>query len=276
MDLVIQGNGIQTQDLGKLAQLLGASAVEAISPQAFRFRGSSRSDRVADYCAHARLDYAYIPNDRKLANFGLLVMDMDSTLITIECIDEIADILGIKPKVAAVTAATMRGEIAFSESLQRRVALLAGIEESVLAHVYEQRLKITPGAERLLEKTKAAGLKTLLVTGGFTYFTERLKVRLGIDYVSSNTVEITGGRLTGRISGPMFSAQAKADQMRRVCKEIGLGKNQAIAIGDGANDLRMMADAGMSVAYKAKQIVGKRATHVLNHSGLDGVLNLFS
>ncbi len=255
--------------------LSGASAIESINAKAFRLRDGVGMDGVSDYCAQAKLDYALVPIDRKLTDYGLAVVDMDSTLITIECIDEIADIHGIKPKVAAVTAATMRGEIDFSESLRRRVALLAGLEESVLERVYEQRLKLSPGVERMIGEMKADGLKILLVTGGFTYFTERLQARLEIDYVASNTVEIASGRLTGGISGTMFSAQAKADEMHRVRKEIGLKSSQVIAIGDGANDLRMMAEAGISIAYKATPIVRKQATHALNYTGLDAVLNLF-
>lgn len=263
-------------EVAQLSRRSKARSSERLGPTAWRLRHGVRFNGIADYCAHAALDHAFVPEDRALADFGLLVMDMDSTLITIECIDELADLQGIKPQIAALTAATMEGEIDFSESLRRRVALLAGLDAAALDRVYEERLKLTPGVDIMLQTLRAARLKTLLVTGGFSFFAQRLKKRLGIDFVASNDVEIVDGRLTGKIHGPMFSADAKADALNRIRQELGLEKRQVIAIGDGANDLRMMAQAGVSIAYRAKPQVQRQATHALNHTNLDGVLNLFT
>jgi phosphoserine phosphatase len=169
----------------------------------------------------------------------------------------------------------MRGEIDYPESLRRRVALLAGLQESALERVYQERLRMTAGADALLAACKKHGVKLLLVSGGFTFFTERLKGRLGLDYTISNTLEIKHGRLTGNVSGDIVDAQAKAAKFISVLREIRATKEQSVAIGDGANDLKMMAEAGLSVAFRAKPVVRAQATCALNWSGLDGVLNLF-
>jgi phosphoserine phosphatase len=202
-------------------------------------------------------------------------MDMDSTLITIECIDEIADFVGKKNEVAAITASAMRGEIDWPESLRQRVALLAGLDETVLQRVYEERLVLSPGAELLIATAKKAGINTLLVSGGFTFFTERLKTRLGLDFAFSNTLDIVDGKLTGRVTGVLCDAASKAQHVRETAASLGLQKAQIIVIGDGANDLHMMREAGMSVAYRAKPVVQAEATVAINYVGLDGVLALF-
>jgi phosphoserine phosphatase len=202
-------------------------------------------------------------------------MDMDSTLITIETIDELADMQGLKPQVAAITAQAMRGEIEYNESLARRVALLQGLDETAMDRVYEERLRLSPGAEQLLAAARDAGLKTLLVSGGFTRITDRLKARLQLDYTRSNTLAVSDGRFTGVVVGDIVNADVKRDELLRVRAAIGARRDEVIAIGDGANDLKFMAEAGVSIAYHAKPVVRAQATYALNHVGLEGVLPLF-
>jgi phosphoserine phosphatase len=200
---------------------------------------------------------------------------MDSTLVTIESIDEMGDMLGIKDRVAAITAAAMRGEIDYPESLRRRVALLAGLEEQALEHICEERMHLSPGAEELVLRCRNHGIRTLLVSGGFNFFTAWLQQRLGIDDTLSNTLEIRDGRLTGRVLGGIVDGHAKAQKLRDEIALLGIDAARALAIGDGANDIPMMAIAGVSVAYRAKPAVREHATHALDYAQLDGVLNLF-
>jgi len=228
------------------------------------------------YCGAHRLYYAFVAPGATLADFGLVAMDMDSTLITIECIDEIADFCGLKAEVAAITEASMRGEIKdFNESLTRRVALLKGLDASALERVYEERLQLSPGAENMLAGARAAGLKTLLVSGGFTFFTEKLKARLGLDFTRANTLEIVDGKLTGKVVGEIVNADVKARTLRETCAQLGIATERAIAMGDGSNDLKMMAEAGLSVAFRAKPVVRESASVAFNFVGLDGLLRLF-
>jgi phosphoserine phosphatase len=232
--------------------------------------------KISAYCAGQAIDCACVPASLSLERFGLAVMDMDSTLISIETIDEIADLQGLRAEVAAITDSAMRGEIEYAESLRQRVALLAGEDEAALRRVYDERLRLNPGAETLLAGLRQRGIKTMLLSGGFTFFTDRLKARLGFDYAAANTLEIIDGKLTGRLLGDVLDAQGKEDWLVRVRDELGLGKEQVIAIGDGANDIKMLAAAGFGVAYHAKPIVRAQATCALNHVGLDGVLNLLA
>ena len=204
----------------------------------------------------------------------LLVTDMDSTLISIECIDEIADMQGIKAQVSAITEAAMRGELDFAASLTQRVALLKGLPESSLQRVYDERLRLNPGAEKLIAYLKQSSVKLALVSGGFTFFTEQLKQRLGLDYTLANTLEVRNGVLTGRVEGDIIGAQAKADLLLQLSNELSLDKHQVIAMGDGANDLLMLDEAGLSVAYHAKPTVQTQTAIQLNHSGLDAVIDL--
>jgi phosphoserine phosphatase len=203
-------------------------------------------------------------------------MDMDSTLITIECIDEIAALRGIGDDVAAITAAAMRGEIDFRASLERRVGLLAGLPVADLARVYDERLQLSSGAQRLLDTCRRIGVKTLLVSGGFTFFTERLQSRLALDHSLANVLEIVDGRLTGRMLGDIVDANAKAARFAELADRYRGDDGIAVAIGDGANDLPMLACADVSVAYRAKPRVRAQAMHAIDHCGLDAVLNLFS
>ena len=216
----------------------------------------------------------YHGQTRQLSEFKLVAMDMDSTLITIECIDEIADMQGLKPQVAEITEAAMRGEIEFQESLIRRVGLLKGLEASALQKVYDQRLHLSLGAENMLKQVQAAGLKTLLVSGGFTFFTDRMKSRLNLDYTHANVLEIIDDKLTGKVIGTIVDADEKKRTVEKVCTELGISPQQTIVMGDGANDLKMMGIAGLSVAFRAKPVVRAQANVALNFVGLDGVLNL--
>jgi phosphoserine phosphatase len=206
---------------------------------------------------------------------------MDSTLINIESLDEVAAMAGKGAEVAAITEAAMRGEIAdYKESLRRRVAMLAGADAALLGRIYEEKLRFNDGAELLVRACRQAGLKALLVTGGFTFFAERIRERLGFDFTRANELEIAGGRLTGQVTGPgggeIVDADGKAQAVRDACAQLECATDQAIVIGDGANDLKMMELAGLSVAYRAKPIVRKQATYALDHTPLSGVLQWFA
>lgn len=274
MRLVVQGP-LALQHLDHFAGLAGGSFIQ-MSGSAFRLDVDSPVAEISAYCDAQQLDCAFVPDSLTLEKIGLAVMDMDSTLITIECIDETADMYGLKPQVAAITECAMRGEIEFAESLRRRVALLEGLDEGALQRVYDERLRLSPGAEFMIAELRKNGIKTLLVSGGFTFFTDRLKSRVGLDYAQSNTLEIVDGKLTGKVLGKILDAQGKADALNRLREELGLHKEQVIAIGDGANDLKMMTAAGAGIAYHAKPVVRAQATFALNHVGLEGVINLFS
>ena len=279
--LIVQADDIETGDLKTLHALSGASGIEQIrgdfKHQAFRLLTADIQSkaRVQAHCELAQIDFAFMHTNAALANFGLIAMDMDSTLITIECIDEIADYAGKKKEVAAVTAAAMRGEIDWSASLRQRVLALANLPASTLQHVYDERLKFSPGAERLIAAAKRADIRLLLVSGGFTFFSEKLKARLGFDYAFSNTLEIVDGNLTGQVLGPLCDAAAKAKHVQSTASLLTLQPEQVLVIGDGANDLAMMALAGTSIAYRAKTVVRAQASVALSHVGLDGVLALF-
>jgi phosphoserine phosphatase len=275
-DLVIQGLDVETADLKALAKLAAATGIEQLAPTAFRLRGGRPAEGIPEYCEPRRLDHAFVPRERRLADFRLLVMDMDSTLITIETIDELADMVGLKGEVAGITAQAMRGEIEYDESLTRRVALLEGLEEAALQRVYDERLKLTPGAELLLHKAQSLGLVTLLVSGGFTYVTDRLKSRLGLDHCHSNVLEISGGKLTGKVLGAIVNADGKREALLRVRDDLGIAREAIVGIGDGANDLKFLAECGVSIAYHAKPIVRDKTTHALNHVDLAGVPHLFN
>jgi len=279
VDLVVQGPALADADLPALLALAQASGHETLTAAhdpAFRLLAPRARDGVVEAC-HARgLDAAFVPRGRRRDRVRLIAMDMDSTLITIECIDEIADMLGIRREVSAITASAMRGEIDFRESLTRRVALLEGLPVEALQRVYDERLALSSGAERMLAGFAAVGARSLLVSGGFTFFTDRLQARLGLDYTLSNVLAIRDGRLTGRIEGAIVDANGKASAFARHREELARGDGIAVAIGDGANDLPMLRVADISIAYRAKPVVRAQATHAIDHCGLDAVLNLFA
>ena len=279
--LVVQAPVLADADLSHLQTLVQARRDVDLAPHALRMT-DVRDDAetraaVKTYCTEAGIDWAFVEPGARLTDWKVLAMDMDSTLISIECIDEIADMAGLKAQVSAITEAAMRGEITdFKDSLRRRVALLRGLPLDALQQVYIERLKLNPGAERLVSTARDMGVKTLLVSGGFTWFTGRLKERLNLDAAYANTLSVDAqGRLTGDVDGDILDAQAKADHLVAFAKLHGALPSQAIAMGDGANDLTMMGVAGLSVAYHAKPVVRDQATRSINVCGLDSVLNWF-
>lgn len=280
MNLVLQGPNARRSVLDGIAALAAPQRIVPLSAHAIRceqFGYSLELRQAIELAAHAaQVDATFIEAGRSLADFRLVAMDMDSTLITIECIDEIADMQGLKPQVAEITEAAMRGELDFADSLTRRVALLEGLDASALERVYAERLQVSMGGEAMLAAIKAAGLKTLLVSGGFTFFTERLQKRLGLDFVHANELEIVDGKLTGRVVGGIVDAEEKKRTVERVCAQLGATPRQAIVMGDGANDLKMMKISGLSVAFRAKPVVYQQADVALNFSGLDGLLNILA
>ncbi|MDD2926459.1 phosphoserine phosphatase SerB [Rhodoferax sp.] len=221
-----------------------------------------------------------IAGPMSLRDFKLIAFDMDSTLINIECVDEIADAVGRKAEVAAITEAAMQGQISdYKESLRQRVALLQGVTLDQMDQIYQQRLQLNPGAAELVAACKQAGLKVLLVSGGFTHFTDRIRDRLGIDFTRANVLEVANGALTGRMVdqpwGDICDGAEKRTMLLQTCQALGISPKQAIAMGDGANDLPMMGEAGLSVAYHAKPAVRAYANVCINSGGLDRLLSVF-
>jgi phosphoserine phosphatase len=234
---------------------------------------------------HAATDYApgleVKPSVKKrpLSDFKLIAFDMDSTLINIECVDEIADAVGRKAEVSAITEAAMRGEIAdYKESLRQRVALLKGVHADSMESVYRERLRLNPGAAELVAACKKVGMSVLLVSGGFTFFTDRVRDELAIDFTRSNVLEIEDGLLTGSMVdqpwGDICDGEEKKKMLLQTCVQLGISPLQAIAMGDGANDLPMMSVAGLSVAYHAKPQVREQAMVAINEGGLDRLLEV--
>ena len=217
----------------------------------------------------------------RLADFKLVAFDMDSTLINIECVDEIAEAAGRTAEVSAITEAAMRGEIAdYKESLRCRVALLKGVPEAALHEVYSKHLQLNPGVERFVQACQTAGCKTLLVSGGFTFFSDRVRQRLGLDFARANVLEIEAGQLTGRLVGRPWGDIVDGAEKRRVvlevCELMGIEPAQAIAVGDGANDLPMMGAVGLSIAYHPKPAVQELAMVAIMNGGMDRALELFT
>lgn len=275
MNLVVQGAAVTAAQAAELVRMSGAAASETLGPRAIRLRGVTRREDVGAWCMERRLDHAWVPEGRRFAGLRLLAMDMDSTLITIECIDEIGGFIDKKQEIAAITAQAMRGEIDYPESLRRRVSLLAGLGIDILERVYLEKLQLSPGAEALIQRCKQHDIRLLLVSGGFSFFTERLRTRLGLDDTLSNVLDVENGKLTGRVLGGIVDADEKAAKFKAMAQRLGASRAQTVAIGDGANDLKMMSEAGISIAYRAKPVVRTKATHALDYSGLDGVINLF-
>lgn len=278
MRLVVQGPAISMAHLSHIHGLVGGHTQFMQVAQHAYYLPVAEGDYidVKTFCASQQIDCALVQDAHRLQKMGLCVMDMDSTLIAIECIDEIADMMGLKPQVAEITEAAMRGELDFSASLRKRVALLQGLPETALQRVIDERLRFNPGAQAWIDACKQHGIKTMVVSGGFTFFADHVKKTLGLDYAVSNTLEIVDGKLTGQIVGDIVDAQRKADELIKLRDQLGLAAAQTIAIGDGANDLKMMAVAAVGVAYHAKPVVQEQAMYALNVTGLDGVANLLT
>ena len=278
MRLVVQGRAVSVAHLTHIHRLIGGSTqFMQIAEHAYYLpTNESNIELVRQFCAEQHVDCALVPDAQRLSHFGLAVMDMDSTLISIECIDEIADMMGIKPQIAEITEAAMRGELDFAASLRKRVSLLKGLPESALQRVIDERLQLNPGAREWIAACKANNIKTMVVSGGFTLFANHTQSLLGLDYAVANTLEIIDGKLTGHILGDIVDASRKAHELEKLRDALGLNVSQTIAIGDGANDLKMMSSAGVGVAYHAKPVVQAQATYALNFVGLDGIANLFT
>ncbi len=237
----------------------------------------NQREHLRSITAQFNSDLCFLKPDLISTDIKVLAMDMDSTLINIECIDEIADFTGKKAAVAQITEATMRGEIKdFKESLRRRVTLLEGVSAEALESVYRERLQPNPGAAELLAGASQRGIYTLLVSGGFTFFTEKMRQDLGFKQTQANTLEIIDGKLTGRVLGDIVDGAAKAAHLDQACRQLGCTKTNAITMGDGANDLMMMNGSGISVAYKAKPVVKEKADAAFDRVGLDAALLLIS
>jgi phosphoserine phosphatase len=275
--LVVQHPALPDSAVGAFAAAVGrAPGLRVDALAAWKDVGISAAQvtRLAEQWA---VDAEIVPAGARLTDYRLIAFDMDSTLITVECVDEIADYAGRKTEVAAITEAAMRGEIAdYDESLRRRVALLEGLPVTVLQQVYDRRVRTSPGAERLIGECRRAGLKVMVVSGGFTFFTDRLRTRLGLDYTHASSLGVANGRLTGGLVGEIVNAEVKKRVVEEVCADAGITPAHAIVVGDGANDLKMMSIAGMSVAYRAKPIVRSETTHAINHCGLDAILGFFA
>lgn len=267
--------------INEISQFHQIDKVEAKTNQAAILRlekpiSNEEKNKLRNHCLLHNTDLVILKRGFDPNQIKLLAMDMDSTLINIECIDEIADAAGRKKEVSEITEAAMRGEIKdFSESLRRRVELLAGVPESALHDVYQNRLKLNPGAENLIKGAKDRGWHTLLVSGGFNFFTEKLALKLGLDETHANTLEVINGLLTGRVLGKIVDGQAKADYVQARSIQMGLNPSCAVVMGDGSNDLPMMAHAGLSIGYRAKPIVKEKADGAFDHVGLNAVLNIF-
>jgi phosphoserine phosphatase len=276
--VILQAPRLLRDDIERLAAVACASGVQELTPTAVRLLGVAPDTQteVMALAQAAHMDAAWLESIRRLADCKLLAMDMDSTLVNIECIDEIAAAAGRRAEVAAITEAAMRGELKdFPESLRRRVALLKGVPQSALEQVFTQRLRLNPGAEALIQAVQKHGIRVVLVSGGFTFFTERLRRGLMLDEAHANTLEIADGVLTGRVLGEIVDGAVKARHVQAAAQALGATPEQIIVLGDGSNDLPMMALAYYSVAYRAKPVVRAQARFALDVSPLDAVLNWF-
>ena len=279
MKLLVQSSYSFQSHLAEISEILGqviASPYEIINDNAVIYDiNTELSGDLKNQLHLKRIDFAILDNYRALNEFSLCVMDMDSTLISIECIDEIADMCGKKEDVALITKSAMMGEIDFSQSLIKRVSLLEGLGEEMLFKVIEERLKFNEGTQAWIEACRKNNVTTVLVSGGFDYFADYVKNKLGIDVAISNQLEIKDKKLTGKVLGDIVNDEVKAQTVRDFQAKLNIDRSKTIVIGDGANDLKMLAEAQYSIAYHAKPVVQEKARFKFNHSDFKGVLNLF-
>jgi len=272
--LIIHRHTLNHAEHSLLASTFGHQPIEFTQHFRIELEETPNTETLNQLRAAHPWDINVLPEGFEGANVRLIISDMDSTLINIECIDEIGEYLGIKDQIAHITEAAMRGELNFEQSLTQRVSLLAGTPLHALETVYNERLQLNEGAEILITGLKTRDIKFALVSGGFTFFTDRLKERLSLDFTRANVLDFDpNAHTTGHIIGGIVGAEAKREFLLELCDHLGIGVNQAIAVGDGANDLRMMQDAGLSVAYHAKPAVQAAADTALNHRGLDAMLD---
>ena len=279
MKLLVQSSYSSQSHLAEISEILGqvvASPYKLINDNAVIYDiRTELSGDLKNQLHLKHIDFAILDNYRALNEFSLCVMDMDSTLISIECIDEIADMCGKKEDVALITKSAMMGEIDFSQSLIKRVSLLEGLGEEMLFKVIEERLKFNEGTHAWIEACRKNNVTTVLVSGGFDYFADYVKNKLGIDVAISNQLEIKDKKLTGKILGRIVNDEVKAQTVKDFQAKLNIDKSKTIVIGDGANDLKMLAEGQYSIAYHAKPIVQEKARFKFNHSDFKGVLNLF-
>jgi phosphoserine phosphatase len=264
--------GMNIDKVGKLT-LHSMSSVEIVAHSPKQLDPKQVSRDLLQLSTELGVDVAIQRYDLLRRAKRMIVFDMDSTLIAQEVIDELAKEAGVAKKVSGITKRAMNGELDFSESLKARVKCLKGLPESALQKVY-QRLQLTTGTERLLNVLRHLGFKTAVISGGFTYFTERLKDRLWLDYAFANQLEIVDGRLTGQVVGEIIDAHRKAFILQTLAQGEGISLDQVIAIGDGANDLPMLSRAGLGIAFHAKEVVRRKASYTIHQAGLDAVLYL--
>ena len=279
MKLLVQSSYSFQSHLAEISEILGqvvASPYKLINDNAVIYDiRTELSGDLKNQLHLKHIDFAILDSYRALNEFSLCVMDMDSTLISIECIDEIADMCGKKEDVALITKSAMMGEIDFSQSLIKRVSLLEGLGEEMLFKVIEERLKFNEGTHAWIEACRKNNVTTVLVSGGFDYFADYVKNKLGIDVAISNQLEIKDKKLTGKVLGRIVNDEVKAQTVRDFQSKLNIDRSKTIVIGDGANDLKMLAEAQYSIAYHAKPIVQEKARFKFNHSDFKGVLNLF-
>ena len=279
MKLLVQSSYSFQSHLAEISEILGqvvASPYKLINDNAVIYDISTELSGDLKNQLHLKhIDFAILDNYKALNEFSLCVMDMDSTLISIECIDEIADMCGKKEDVALITKSAMMGEIDFSQSLIKRVSLLEGLGEEMLSKVIEKRLKFNEGTQAWIEACRKNNVTTVLISGGFDYFADYVKNKLGIDVAISNQLEIKDKKLTGKVLGDIVNDEVKAQTVRDFQAKLNIDRSKTIVIGDGANDLKMLAEAQYSIAYHAKPVVQEKARFKFNHSDFKGVLNLF-